>query len=130
MKLIQQNLKVKPNTNTAKSAILFVGDDMGITTLTAARILDGQMKNHLGEDNVLIWEEFPWSALVKTYCLNLQAADSASSATAILNGVKTNDSKKRNIIRGYNVAWVPFRNEFRGLNIPPHYRGFSYPRAL
>lgn len=47
-------------------------------------------------------------------------ADSASSATAILNGVKTNDSKKRNIIKDYNVAWVPFRNEFRGLNIPPH----------
>ena len=60
--LIQDNLKVKPNMNTAKNAILFMGDGMGITTVTAARILDGQMKGKLGEENVLSWETFPWSA--------------------------------------------------------------------
>lgn len=92
VKLIQQNLKTKPNTNTAKNAILFVGDGMGITTVTAARILDGQLKNKSGEENVLSWEEFPWSALAKTYCLDLQGADSASSATALLTGVKTRDN--------------------------------------
>jgi len=56
-KLIEDNLKVKKNTNTAKSAILFVGDGMGITTITAARIYDGQLKSDVqfGEENVLSW---------------------------------------------------------------------------
>ena len=94
--LIQKNLKLKQNTNTAKNAILFLGDGMGITTTTAARILDGQMKGKSGEENVLSWEMFPWSGLAKTYSLDLQGADSASSATAFLNGVKTRDSKKIN----------------------------------
>ena len=94
VKLIQDNLKVKPNTNTAKNAILFLGDGMGITTITAARILDGQMKGQSGEENVLSWERFPWSAMAKTYAVDLQGADSAASATAFLNGVKTRDGKK------------------------------------
>ncbi|HEC74246.1 MAG TPA: alkaline phosphatase, partial [Methylophaga aminisulfidivorans] len=32
---------------TAKNVILFVGDGMGISTITAARILDGQLKGQL-----------------------------------------------------------------------------------
>ncbi|KAJ7349555.1 hypothetical protein OS493_038579 [Desmophyllum pertusum] len=72
VKLIKDNLKVKPNMNTAKSAIIFVGDGMGITTVTAARILDGQMKGQTGEENVLSWEEFPWSGLSKTYAVDVQ----------------------------------------------------------
>ena len=90
VKLIQDNLKVKPNTNTAKNAIIFVGDGMGISTITAARILDGQVKGKSGEENVLSWEKLPWSAQVKTYAVDRQNADSAASATAFLNGVKTN----------------------------------------
>lgn len=66
---------------------------MGISTITAARILDGQMKGNSGEDNVLSWEMFPWSAMVKTYCVNEQGTDSAASATAILTGVKTDDGR-------------------------------------
>ncbi|KAJ7394427.1 hypothetical protein OS493_000236 [Desmophyllum pertusum] len=89
VKLIQDNLKVKPNTKTAKNAILFMGDGMGITTVTAARILDGQMKGQTGEENVLSWEELPWTALAKTYAVDQQGPDSASSATAFLTGVKT-----------------------------------------
>lgn len=92
VKLIKDNLKVKPNTNTAKSAVLFLGDGMGISTITAARIFDGQQKNmKYGEENVLSWEVFPWSALAKTYTVDMQGTDSASSATAFLNGVKTDE---------------------------------------
>ncbi|KAL9985328.1 hypothetical protein ACROYT_G007718 [Oculina patagonica] len=104
IKLIQDNVKAKPNNKTAKNAIIFVGDGMGVTTLTAARILDGQMKGKSGEDNVLSWEMFPWSALVKTYCVDLQGAESASAATAILTGVKTNYGvvgMDENVKRGY-----------------------------
>lgn len=92
VKLIKDNVKVKPNTDTAKSAVLFLGDGMGISTVTAARIFDGQQKNmKYGEENVLSWEVFPWTALVKTYTVDMQGTDSASSATAFLNGIKTNE---------------------------------------
>ncbi|XP_068755644.1 alkaline phosphatase-like [Montipora capricornis] len=93
VKLIESNLKIKPNTNTAKSAILFLGDGMGITTITATRFLVGQMANNHegGEETVLSWEVFPWTALAKTYAVDLQGTDSASSATAFLNGIKTNE---------------------------------------
>lgn len=91
VKLIKDNVKVKPNTDTAKSAVLFLGDGMGISTVTAARIFDGQQKNmKYGEENVLSWEVFPWTALAKTYTVDMQGTDSASSATAFLNGIKTN----------------------------------------
>lgn len=84
---------MKPNTKTAKNAILFMGDGMGITTVTAACILDGQLKGKTGEENVLSWEELPWTALAKTYAVDQQGPDSASSATAFLTGVKTDQGR-------------------------------------
>ncbi|MEY4760475.1 MAG: hypothetical protein RLZZ200_331 [Pseudomonadota bacterium] len=76
----------------AKNVILFVGDGMGITTLTAARILEGQMKGGLGEENRLSFEEFPQTALVKTFTANQQTPDSAPTATAMVTGWKANDA--------------------------------------
>ena len=35
---------IRPEKGAAKNVILFVGDGMGISTITAARILDGQNK--------------------------------------------------------------------------------------
>ena len=93
VKLVEDNLKIKPNLNTAKSAILFIGDGMGITTITATRFLDGEQKGKSAETNVLSGEVFPWSALAKIYAVDLQGTDSASTATAFLNGIKTNNGK-------------------------------------
>lgn len=90
VQLIKNNLMLEPNKNTAKNTILFMGDGMGITTITAARILEGQMRGERGEENVLSWERFPWSAQSKTYNVNSQSADSGACATAYLCGVKTN----------------------------------------
>ena len=90
VQLIRDNLRLEPNKNTAKNLILFMGDGMGFTTITAARILDGQMRGETGEENVLSWEKFPWSAQSKTYNVNSQSADSGACATAYLCGVKTN----------------------------------------
>ena len=56
---------MRPNTNVAKNVILFVGDGMGISTVTASRILKGQMQGKPGEETVLAWEEFPHVALSK-----------------------------------------------------------------
>ena len=43
--------KRKPNTRRAKNIILFVGDGMGITTVTAARIRQGQVAGRDGVSN-------------------------------------------------------------------------------
>lgn len=89
VKLIKDNLKRKPITNTAKNTIFFLGDGMSVTTVTTSRILEGQMRNQSGEENVLSWEQFPWTALSKTYNVDQQVPDSAGTATAYLEGVKT-----------------------------------------
>ena len=49
-----------------KNVILFVGDGMSLTTITAARIYRGQQKKQRsGEELLLSWEEFPETALLK-----------------------------------------------------------------
>jgi alkaline phosphatase len=81
----------RPIPGRARNVILFIGDGMGITTVTAARILDGQQHGQSGEENILSFERFPNVALAKTYSVNQQTPDSAPTATALLTGVKTND---------------------------------------
>jgi len=76
--------------STAKNVILFIGDGMGVSTVTAIRILDGQRKGMSGEENVLPFEHFPYVALSKTYEINQQVGESAGTATAIMTGQKTN----------------------------------------
>lgn len=88
-KAIAERLAQKPNTNRAKNVILFVGDGMGISTLTAGRILEGQLNGQPGEENYLSFERFPNTALVKTYNVNAQVADSAGTASALNTGTKT-----------------------------------------
>lgn len=74
----------------AKNVILFIGDGMGISTITAARIYEGQKRGENGEENFLSFEKFPHVALVKTYNVNAQVPDSAGTATAMHSGQKTN----------------------------------------
>ena len=84
------------NSNVAKNIILFIGDGMSLTTLTAARIYKSQYKGRKerkrvnGEESYLTFERFPHVALSKTYCADRQTPDSASTASAIYSGVKTN----------------------------------------
>ncbi|MBV1928728.1 MAG: alkaline phosphatase [Gammaproteobacteria bacterium] len=77
------------NTRRAKNVILFVGDGMSVSTLTAGRILEGQLAGRPGEENLLSFEQFPNTALVKTYNVNAQVADSAGTASALNTGTKT-----------------------------------------
>jgi alkaline phosphatase len=78
-----------PIEGPAKNVILFIADGMDVTTSTAARILDGQMKGGMGEENLLTFETLPFTGFSKTYNTNLQVADSAGTATAMLSGHKT-----------------------------------------
>ena len=87
----------------AKNVILFIGDGMGVSTLTAARIFEGQQRGESGEENQLSFEGFPFSALSKTYSANQQTSDSAPTMSAIITGVKTDEgvlSVNQNVVHG------------------------------
>ncbi len=76
-------------TAPAKNVILFIGDGMGISTITAARIYAGQSASEDGESHILAMDTLPWSALSKTYSHNFQVSDSAGTAVAMVSGIKT-----------------------------------------
>lgn len=83
--IVKQHLARSENKNRAKNIVFFLGDGMGIQSVTAARMLLGD------ENKKLSFEEFPYTGSVKTYCVDTQVADSACTATAYLSGVKTNE---------------------------------------
>ena len=85
---LDQRLAYRPRTGRAKNVILFVGDGMGVSTVTAARIFDGQSRGEPGEENTLSFERMPNLALVKTYNTNAQVPDSAATAGAMNTGIK------------------------------------------
>jgi alkaline phosphatase len=69
----------------AKNIIFFLGDGMGINTLTAARIFA------VGESGDLTIDTLPESAFVKTFSNDAQVTDSAASMSAYMTGVKQNN---------------------------------------
>lgn len=89
---LKTKLAVQPNTAKARNIIIFVGDGMGVSTTTAARILAGQEAGTDGEAYVMAMDALPFSGLVKTYSHDSQVADSAPTATALMAGVKSRNS--------------------------------------
>jgi len=73
----------------AKNAVIFIGDGIGITTVTAARIFEGQQLGVDAEAHSLSFESFPNVAFVKTYTTDGQIPDSAGTMSAIMTGRKT-----------------------------------------
>jgi alkaline phosphatase len=69
----------------AKNIIFFLGDGMGPTTITAARIFK------YGEEGLLNFEKIERTARIKTYSANAQVTDSAPSMGAYMTGVKINN---------------------------------------
>ncbi len=69
----------------AKNIIFFLGDGMGATTITAARIY--QYK----EEGFLNMEKMARSARIKTYSNDAQTTDSAPSMGAYMTGIKINN---------------------------------------
>jgi alkaline phosphatase len=74
-----------PAATTPKNVIFFLGDGMGMTTMTAARIYA------VGEDGDLTMDTLPESAFIKTYSNDAQVTDSAPSMAAYMTGVKMNN---------------------------------------
>jgi alkaline phosphatase len=69
----------------ARNVIFFLGDGMGINTLTAARIYA------VGESGELTIDTLPESAFIKTFSNDAQVTDSAASMSAYMTGVKQNN---------------------------------------
>ena len=68
-KLRQQSVaSAMENTKFPKNLIIFIGDGMSISTVTAARILKNQKMENISdvdEEQELTWENFPEMALMK-----------------------------------------------------------------
>jgi alkaline phosphatase len=100
---LNQSKHLRDINSRAKNVIFFVGDGMGVSTVTAARILEGQLNGGNGEENMLSFEKMPNLALSKTYNTNQQTPDSAGTMSAMMTGVKTKAgviSVNQNAIRG------------------------------
>jgi alkaline phosphatase len=77
---------LQPRHEGPRNVILFVGDGMGVSTVTAARIHAGQLAGGTGEEHSLSFDEFPHVALVKTYNVDRQVPDSAGTMSAMATG--------------------------------------------
>ena len=78
-----------PSVN-ANSAVVFVGDGMGFTTIAAARIFKAQKSDKDSLSGSLSFEAFPKIALIKTASADAQIPDSAATMSSIMTGEKTN----------------------------------------
>lgn len=86
-RLSNLGLSLEENLPRAKNVILFIGDGMGLNTLTSARIFKGQRNQRSGEMEKLIWDEFPSLAHVKViyflifnHCSHLSRTNSIFSS--------------------------------------------------
>lgn len=69
---LKDHLFRKPNTNIAKNIIYFLGDGMSLSTITAARIFDGQLHGRRGEESDVWFQKFPNVGLAKVILANLR----------------------------------------------------------
>lgn len=68
----------------AKNVILFIGDGMGVSTITATRVYS------VGVAGQLVVDQFPHTALSRTYSADSITPDSAPTMTAMMSGKNTN----------------------------------------
>lgn len=80
----------------ARNVIVFIGDGMGITAYTTARVWKNGVTGKLAIDSL------PYTALCSTYSYDYIVTDSAPSATSILSGVKA-----RNDVIGEGSDAIP-----------------------
>lgn len=91
--------KAERGRGRAKNVILFIGDGMGVSTVTATRVYS------VGVAGQLVVDQFPYTALSKTYSADSITPDSAPTMSAMMTGVNTNQS-----VIGFSEATEP--NDF------------------
>jgi alkaline phosphatase len=79
-----QNDHERSSGGRAKNVILFIGDGMGVSTVTATRVYS------VGVGGQLVVDQFPYTALSRTYSSDSITADSAPTMTAMMSGYNTN----------------------------------------
>lgn len=62
---VAEKIKYLNKRGVAKNIIMFLGDGMSVTTLTASRIYKGQMEKRSGENEYLSFEKFPYVGMSK-----------------------------------------------------------------
>jgi alkaline phosphatase len=70
----------------ARNVIFFVGDGMGVSTISATRVFS------VGVAGQLVVDQFPYTALSRTYSSDSITPDSAPTMSAMVSGVNTNQS--------------------------------------
>ena len=68
---INKLLNRRFNGNLAKNIILFLGDGMGISTVTAGRIRKGQLKGNNGEEESILSEIYIYIITFSYFCFNI-----------------------------------------------------------
>lgn len=63
----RQQEAAKSRGKVAKNVILFIGDGMGMSTITASRIHKNQLAGGYGEEKGFSFEEFPFIGISKPY---------------------------------------------------------------
>ena len=86
---LQQALNRPQPKRQARNIILFIGDGMGINSVTAGRIFAGQARGLDGASYRLSFETLPYGGFSKTYSADKLVTDSANGISAIMTGVKT-----------------------------------------
>ncbi len=90
---------------TGRGVILFVGDGLGVSTLTAARIHKGARDRVSPPTSArLAVDRAPRSCLVRTASLDQMVTDSAASITAMVTGAKV-ANRAVSVRRGADGAW-------------------------
>lgn len=84
--LDDREVGLQAEVRRARNIIFFIGDGMGVSTVTAGRIFS------VGVDGQLVIDQFPHTALSRTYSADSITADSAPTMTAMMTGVNTNQS--------------------------------------
>lgn len=64
-KTLNEKLAQITNTETARNVVFFIGDGMGVSTVTAGRIYKGQRRGASGEEAQLDFEKFPHTGYAK-----------------------------------------------------------------
>ena len=91
--------KLKQVKKKAKNIILFIGDGMSVSQVSAFRLYQG------GPNSRVAVDKFPYSGKVLIHSANAIVTDSASSTTAFSTGKKTN-----NRALGVDVGGQPTEN--------------------
>lgn len=78
-----QSMNSNSSGESAKNAIFFIGDGMGMAQLTAGRLYN------VGTLGSMNYERFEFTGASKTYSSDNYTTDSAAAATALASGVKT-----------------------------------------